>query len=141
MLHGLLPGLPVGAQGGGVGRSRLDQHVVHVAVAPVFSWLEGADDRMSRVVEVLGRVLVLGLVAATYVPANQALTQMNPPVPVPEALLAALGGGEHTFPYLICMRTPLSPEHPNEPPTALIKTVEPLYGRRGARRTHGRPSR
>src|SRR5829696_3921848 len=103
MLHGLLPGLPVGAQGGGLGCFRLDQHVIHVAVTPVFSWLEGADDRMSRVVEVLGRVLVLGLVAATYVPAREALPEMFPLLPHPEALLAALGGGEHTFPYLICM--------------------------------------
>ena len=40
-----------------MGCSRLDQHVIHVAVAPVFSGLEGADDRVSRVVEVLGRVV------------------------------------------------------------------------------------
>src|SRR5215210_6419748 len=80
-----------GAQRIGVGCSGLDQHVIHVAVAPVFSGLEGPDNRVSRVVEVLGRVLVLRFIATTYVPANQAFTQVDPPIPGPEALLAALG--------------------------------------------------
>jgi hypothetical protein len=72
---------------------------------------------VSRVVEMFGRVLVLRLIAAAYVPTKQALPEMFPLVPHPEALLAALGGGDHALPYLICMRAPLSPEHPNQPPT------------------------
>jgi hypothetical protein len=70
-----------------------------------------------RAVEVPGRVLVLGLVAAAYVPANQALPEMYPLVPHPEALLAALGGGDNAFSYLIGMRASVSPEHPIQPPT------------------------
>src|SRR5215213_8235972 len=101
----------------GVGCSGLDHYVIDVAVAPVFSGLEGLDDRVSREVVVLGRVLVLRFIAATYVPANEALTQVHPRAPHPEALLAALGGGDHVLPYLIGMRASVSPEHPNLPPT------------------------
>src|SRR5215213_10328652 len=101
----------------GVGCSGLDHYVIDVAVAPVFSGLEGLDDRVAREVVVLGRVLVLRFIAATYVPANEALTQVHPRAPHPEALLAALGGGDHVLPYLIGVRASLSPEHPNLPPT------------------------
>jgi hypothetical protein len=89
----------------------LDHYVIDVAVAPVFSGLEGLDDRVSRVVEVCGRVLVLRFIAATYVPARQAFPEMYPLVPGPEAFLAALGGGDHTLSYLVGMRTLPSPEH------------------------------
>src|SRR5918994_4463731 len=100
----------------GVGCSGLDHYVIYVAVAPVFSGLEGSDDRVSRAVEVFGCVLILRLVAATYVPANQAFPEMYPSVPGPETLLAALGGGDYAFSYLISVCTPLSPEHENLPP-------------------------
>ena len=91
----------------------LDQHVIQVAVAPVFSWLEGSDNRVACVVEVFGSVLVLRLVAATYMPANQAFTQVDPSVPGPETLLAALGGGDHVIPYLTNVRALLAPKHLN----------------------------
>ena len=91
----------------------LDQHVIHVAVAPVLSRFEGSDNRVSRAMEVLGGVLVLRLVAATYMPANQAFTQVDPPVTGPEALLAALGGGDHVLPYLTNVRASLAPKHLN----------------------------
>jgi hypothetical protein len=81
--------------------SRLDQHVIHVAVAPVFSGLEGLDNRVSREVVVLGRVLVLGFIAATYVPAREAFPEMYPLVAGSQTLLAAVVGGDHTLPYLI----------------------------------------
>ena len=68
---------------------------------------------MSRVVEVPGRVLVFRLIAATYVPTNQAFPEMYPCVPGPEALLAAPGGGDNAFSYLISVCTLLSPEHGN----------------------------
>ena len=101
----------------GVGCSRLDQHVIDVAIAPVFSRLEGPDNRVPRVVEVCGCVLVLRFIAATYVPARQAFPEMYPLVPGPEAFLAALGGGNYGFSYLISVCTPLSPEHLYFPPT------------------------
>jgi hypothetical protein len=94
-----------------VGSSGLDQHVIYVAVAPVFSGLEGLDNRVPRGVEVFGCVLILRLVAATYVPANQAFPEMHPRVSGPEALLAALGGGDYAFSYLIGVRALLLPEH------------------------------
>src|SRR5215208_3409481 len=100
----------------GVGCSRLDHYVIDVAVAPVFSGLEGLDDRVSRVVEVCGCVLVLRFIAATYVPAREAFPEMYPLVAGPEAFLAALGGGDYAFSYLISVCAPLSPEHMHEPP-------------------------
>jgi hypothetical protein len=65
------------------------------------------------VVVVLGRVLVLGFIAATYVPAREAFPEVHPHIAGLEALLAALGGGDHTLPYLIGVRAPLPPEHVN----------------------------
>jgi hypothetical protein len=62
-------------------------------------------------VVVLGRVLVLGLVAATYVPAREAFPEMYPLAAGPEALLAAFGGGDYPLSYLIGVCAPLSPEH------------------------------
>jgi hypothetical protein len=93
--------------------SRLDQHVIYVAVAPVFSGLEGPDNWVSRVVEVFGCVRILRFIAATYVSANEAFPEMHPRVSGHEALLAALGGGDYAFSYLIDMRASLLPEHPN----------------------------
>jgi hypothetical protein len=101
----------------GVGCSGLDHYLIDVAVAPVFSALEGLDNRVPRVVEVCGCVLVLRFIAATYVPAREAFPEMYPLVPGPEAFLAALGGGNYAFSYLISVCTPLSPEHQYFPPT------------------------
>jgi hypothetical protein len=44
-------------------------------------------------------MLVLGFIAATYVPAREAFPEMYPLVAGPEALLAALGGGNYAFSY------------------------------------------
>jgi hypothetical protein len=99
-----------------VGCSGLDHYVIDVAVAPVFSGLEGLDNRVSRVVEVSGCVLILRFIAATYVPARQAFPEMYPLVPAPEAFLAALGGGDYAFSYLISVCTLLSPEDLYLPP-------------------------
>jgi hypothetical protein len=57
---------------------KLDEHLVHVAPPPVLSRLEGLDYGVIRGMEVPGRMFVLGRVAASDVPAD-------------EALLAALG--------------------------------------------------
>jgi hypothetical protein len=66
----------------GVGCSGLDHYVIDVAVAPVFSGLEGPDNRVPRLPEVLGRVLVLRFIAAAYVSANQAFPEMYPLAPI-----------------------------------------------------------
>src|ERR671921_1336056 len=89
----------------GVGCSGLDHYVIDVAVAPVFSGLEGLDNRVSRVVEVCGCVLVLRFIAATYVPAREAFPEMYPLIPSLETLLAALGGGDNAFSYLVGVHT------------------------------------
>src|SRR5215212_413216 len=99
----------------GVGCSRLDHYVIDVAVAPVFSGLEGLDNRVFRVVEVCGCVLVLRFIAATYVPTRQAFPEMYPLVPGPEAFLAALRGWLHII-YLARVAAPLPLEHMHEPP-------------------------
>jgi hypothetical protein len=96
--------------------SGLDYYVIDVAVAPVFSGLEGLDNWVPSVVEVLSRVSVIRFIAATYVPARQAFPEMYPLVPGPEAFLAALGGGNYAFSYLISVCTLLSPEHLYLPP-------------------------
>jgi len=109
-----------------VGCSGLDYYVIDVAVAPVFSGLEGLDNRVPSVVEVCGCVLVPRFIAATYVPARQAFPEVYPSVPGPETLLAALGGGNHAFSYLIGVRALLSPEHLYLPP------ADPAWTRREA---------
>jgi hypothetical protein len=53
---------------------------VNVAPDPVFAGLEGLHDRMFAGVKVLCGVLVLGVVAAPYVAAGEALAQMYPRV-------------------------------------------------------------
>ena len=79
----------------------LDEHVVHVAPAPVFPRLERADYRVAACVKVLGSVLIGRCVATTYVSASQALSQMHPRIAHYQAFLAALGGRRHTFSYLV----------------------------------------
>src|SRR5829696_590658 len=71
--------------------ARLHDDLLHVAPDPVLSGLEGLDYRVLGGVEVPGRVLVWRLVAASYVPADEALAQVDPGVAHLQALLAALG--------------------------------------------------
>jgi hypothetical protein len=52
--------------------------LVHITPHPAFSRLDRANQRMLRFMEMLGRVLVLGRVATTNVPTNEAKTQVNP---------------------------------------------------------------
>jgi hypothetical protein len=97
-------------------RGALDQHVVHVAPAPVLPRLEGLDYRVPGGVEVFGSVLIWRCVATAYVPAGETLSQMNPRSAHPQALLAALGGRRYGFSYLIRVFAPLSPQHLHKPP-------------------------
>jgi len=62
----VLPSLIAGSRGS-------HQHLIHVTPAPIFSGLEGLDNRVLSGVEVLGRMAVGARIAATYVPADEAL--------------------------------------------------------------------
>jgi hypothetical protein len=74
-------------------RVLVSHDLVHVAPPPVFAWLERPDHRVARLMEVLGRVLVLRTIATSHVPARQAKPQMNPGVTHIHAFLASLSAG------------------------------------------------
>jgi len=85
-------------------KSALDHHLVHVAPAPVLARLERPDDRVAGGVKVLGSVLVSRLVAATYIPAGQALAQVNPGIARLQALYTTLATRLHVL-DLVGVRT------------------------------------
>jgi hypothetical protein len=66
---------------------------VNITPAPVLTGLEGLYEGMVGAVEVLGGVLVLGGVAATNVPTNEADPQMHPGVSTCQAFLTAMRAG------------------------------------------------
>ena len=69
-----------------------DHPFVDIAPAPFLARFGGTNDRMSRFMEVCGGVAVLGLVTASRLAADQALTQMNPAVSEGDALRALVLG-------------------------------------------------
>src|SRR6266480_6907858 len=71
--------------------SELHLDLVDVAPAPALPRLERGDDRMPGLLEMLGGVLVLRVVAASDVPARPAQAKMHPGVSRGEAFLAAVG--------------------------------------------------
>src|SRR5437867_9833524 len=73
--------------------SELHVDLVDVAPAPAFPRLERGDDRMPGLLEMLGGVLVLRVVAASDVSARPAQAKMHPGVSRGEAFLAAVGVG------------------------------------------------
>src|SRR5437867_6970354 len=80
--------------------SELHVDLVDVAPAPAFPRLERGDDRMPGLLEMLGGVLVLRVVAASDVPARPAQAKVHPAVSHCEAFLATIGaghGGLHGF--------------------------------------------
>src|SRR6266581_2337328 len=77
--------------------SELHVDLVDVAPAPAFPRLERGDDRMPGLLEMLGGVLVLRVVAASDVPARPAQAKMHPGVSRGEAFLAAVGVGRVRF--------------------------------------------
>ena len=82
----------------------LKHHLVDVAPAPVFSRLEGLDNRVVGRVEMLRRVLVLRGVAASDMPANQALAQVNPAIANFQTVLTTIRA-RCDLSYLIQMTT------------------------------------
>ena len=73
------------------GLRTLDQGRVYIAPSPIFPQLERLDYRVPGCAEVLPGMLILRVIATTYVPAGQALAQVYPSVSRPQALLTALG--------------------------------------------------
>src|SRR5437879_3304091 len=71
--------------------SELHVDLIDVAPAPALPRLERGDDRMPGLLEMLGGVLVLRVVAASDVPARPAQAKMHPSVARCEAFLAAVG--------------------------------------------------
>src|ERR1700737_356056 len=71
-------------------RQRVQRVFVYIAEAPLLAGLQRADDRVTGGVEMLGRVLVLGRVAAADVTAAHAQAQVHPGIAHRHALLAAL---------------------------------------------------
>jgi len=69
-----------------------ERHLVHVAPAPVFAWLERADQRVAARVMMGGRVAVGRVVAAADMAALQADAQVQPHASRAQAVLAAGGG-------------------------------------------------
>src|SRR5215213_3401477 len=78
----------------------LDQHLVHEAPAPIFSWFEGLHYGVPGRAGVQCGMFVLTGVATAYMPAGQAHSQVNPRVARPQALLAPLGARLHVL-YLV----------------------------------------
>ena len=70
--------------------AQLALDLVDVAPGPTLARLDGADDGVLAAMEVLGRVLVLGRVAAAHVTTNLAEAQMHPRVAHLQALFASL---------------------------------------------------
>src|ERR1039457_3026214 len=64
--------------------------VIDIAPDPGLAWFDGADQGMFRRVEVTGGVLVPGVVAATYMPAQHTEPEVDPGVAHLETLLATL---------------------------------------------------
>jgi hypothetical protein len=69
--------------------------LVGITISPVFALFERPDDRMRRVVEVLGRMFVGRAVAAADVPAGHAHTQVDPVSADLQAIFAAIGTRRH----------------------------------------------
>jgi hypothetical protein len=73
---------------------------VHITPNPRLPGFNGAHERVLRVVEMFGGVLVLRRIAAAYVSARETQAKVNPCVAKFHALLAHVGGGGSDF-YLI----------------------------------------
>src|SRR5215831_20901183 len=98
--------------------SWLEQHLIEVTPDPVLTRLEGLNDRMVGRVEMFGRMLVIGRVAAAHVTTGEAEAQVDPGFSHFQTVLTALGA-RGDFLYLIKMRTALCHVH------CLSKRVHP----------------
>jgi hypothetical protein len=69
---------------------KIQEELVEVTPAPVFSRLEGLDDRVIGRMKMLGGMLVLRIVAASNMPAFKADSQVYPGVADFQAILAPI---------------------------------------------------
>src|SRR5262245_23564856 len=69
----------------------------HIAPAPAFGRIIALDDGMFGAVEMLGGVLVLGLVTAADMAAGAADAQVKPGIALLQAFLAAQRAGRHVL--------------------------------------------
>ena len=69
---------------------KLEHYLVDVTPTPVFTRLEGLDNRVVGRVEMLRRVLILRGVTTSDMPANQALAQVNPAIANFQTVLTAI---------------------------------------------------
>src|SRR5687768_18515902 len=84
-------------------RKHSNKRLIDVTPAPVFAGLERTDDGVLRGVEVFGRVLVLGGVAAADVAADSTDAEVDPLVAELEALLAAVRRARRKVADLVSM--------------------------------------
>src|SRR5258708_19539749 len=106
---------------------KIEQQFIDIAPAPTFRRIVALDDGMPGGVEVLGRVLVGGIVAAADVTAAAADPQMQPLAATFEAFLATqrarrdiADAGDVSaalcHPLYPCPTSPLSRHRPENPP-------------------------
>jgi hypothetical protein len=81
----------------------LECDLVDIAPDPVFTRFERLNERMIGGMEVFGRVLVRGRIAAANMTADLAQTKVDPPVAGLQAFLAALRGARFDISKLIEM--------------------------------------
>src|SRR5882757_1245748 len=79
---------------------KIQHDLVHIAPPPAFRGIIAFDDRMAGGVEMLGRMLVLRIVAAADMAAAPAEPQMNPCVAELQAFLAAQRAGRDLADFL-----------------------------------------
>src|ERR1700694_3953508 len=70
--------------------SKLEHELVDVTPAPVFSWLEGLNDRVVGRVEMPGGMLILRRIAAADMPAFQTEAQVYPCISHFQTILTAI---------------------------------------------------
>jgi hypothetical protein len=81
----------------------LEDGLIHVTPDPIFTRLDGLHHGVLGGMKVLGGVLILGGIAAAYVTAFEAGSQVHPGVAHLEALLASLSARFHSRTHLQVM--------------------------------------
>jgi len=84
--------------------SKLEHELIDITPAPVFSWLEGLNDRMVGRVKMLGSMLILRRIAAADMPAFETEAQVDPRISNFQTILTSIGARCDVL-YLIKMRT------------------------------------
>src|SRR5438552_9363343 len=78
----------------------IEVHLIYLAPAPLLARLERFDDGVTALVEVLGGVLVLRVVAAAHVPTGHTEAKVYPCIPHLQAVFAAVRAGPNVS-YLV----------------------------------------